>query len=244
MSKIIYIAGYGRSGSTALDIKLGELHGVIGLGEIAELYKDYSSTLKCSCGSKYSQCALWSSVDKNQLKQLEAVLSRYDASPFLFSSQVKNYKLVSDDLFRTIDSFYGDGVIYVDSSKTAWHTLFRPVKLKTAGNEVFVVHLIRPLKDVLNSVSKGTNKALQGYGREKPLRRTRATIGWFVANISAYINRLIIGRKNSILIKQVELMKDPQKVINTICNKFRIEVNYSKKSQLQHRVGGNRLKYR
>jgi len=54
MAKVIYIAGLGHSGSTILDMSLGTLPGVVGLGELKTLIdnqsreRHYSSL--CSCG--------------------------------------------------------------------------------------------------------------------------------------------------------------------------------------------------
>ncbi|MCF8227260.1 MAG: hypothetical protein K9J30_15395 [Bacteroidales bacterium] len=66
MSKIIYIAGFGHSGSTILDMSLGTLPGVIGLGELKTLMDDQSRdrhfTSVCSCGKKATECPVWKGV--------------------------------------------------------------------------------------------------------------------------------------------------------------------------------------
>lgn len=57
---IIYIAGYGRSGSTLLNYKLSKYISALGVGELANLNKEYSTNqnLKCSCKKNYHLCKL------------------------------------------------------------------------------------------------------------------------------------------------------------------------------------------
>src|SRR3982751_3117232 len=58
--KIVYIAGYSRSGSTILDIVLGSQQNVFGTGELAYLFDDWLLTeRKCTCGEAYNCCDFW-----------------------------------------------------------------------------------------------------------------------------------------------------------------------------------------
>lgn len=83
-SKIVYIAGLGHSGSTILDMSLGTLPGVVGLGELKSIMDDHSRerhyTSVCSCGKKAVNCVVWKEVPhllegkNNDTEKLEAIL--------------------------------------------------------------------------------------------------------------------------------------------------------------------------
>ncbi len=83
MPKIIYIAGLGHSGSTLLDMSLGTLPGVVGLGELKTILDDRTRdnhyTSFCSCGKKATECEVWSRVPDSingingQVGKLEAI---------------------------------------------------------------------------------------------------------------------------------------------------------------------------
>lgn len=61
--RVIYIAGYGRSGSTLLDIALGNAGGVVGLGELTALSRHvWPRDEYCACGERVRACTFWSRV--------------------------------------------------------------------------------------------------------------------------------------------------------------------------------------
>ena len=65
---IIYIMGYGRSGSTLLDIILGNHSEIESLGEVAFLHQDLYQGGLCSCLNSYADCPFWSQVLQKHLK--------------------------------------------------------------------------------------------------------------------------------------------------------------------------------
>ena len=50
--KIIYIAGYGRSGSSILALILGQHKNIISLGEIGVIFSALKHKRICTCGQK------------------------------------------------------------------------------------------------------------------------------------------------------------------------------------------------
>jgi len=71
MPVIIYIAGAGRSGSTLLDILLGNHPAVFGAGELAGFFLEWSRGGRCTCGQSYPECSLWGQV----IERLETTFS-------------------------------------------------------------------------------------------------------------------------------------------------------------------------
>ena len=60
---VLYIAGSGRSGSTLLERMLGQLPGVVVLGEVHHLWeRGIGKDELCGCGSPFSACPFWSAV--------------------------------------------------------------------------------------------------------------------------------------------------------------------------------------
>ena len=60
--KVTYILGAGRSGSTVLERLLASAPGVVGIGEVATLWRRPLSKLVCSCGAPAPECEFWSEV--------------------------------------------------------------------------------------------------------------------------------------------------------------------------------------
>ena len=60
--KITYILGAGRSGSTVLERLLSSAPDVVGVGEVATLWRQPLSDLTCSCGAPAPECAFWTDV--------------------------------------------------------------------------------------------------------------------------------------------------------------------------------------
>lgn len=60
---VLYIAGSGRSGSTLLERLLGQLPGVVTLGEVHHLWeRGVGKDELCGCGEPFAQCPFWSAV--------------------------------------------------------------------------------------------------------------------------------------------------------------------------------------
>ena len=71
--KVLYIIGWGRSGSTILDNLLGGIDGFFSGGEIRNLWKEGLIERRvCGCGRPVDECPVWSSV----LERVETRLSR------------------------------------------------------------------------------------------------------------------------------------------------------------------------
>ncbi|MDQ3328808.1 MAG: sulfotransferase, partial [Chloroflexota bacterium] len=61
--KVLYIAGFGRSGSTIMDNILGQLDGVFSGGELRSLwYHGLTGNILCGCGERFRECPVWERV--------------------------------------------------------------------------------------------------------------------------------------------------------------------------------------
>ncbi len=61
--KVVYVAGWGRSGSTLLSAALGELPGFVALGETHNMWRSGAVRNRaCGCRQPFSDCEHWSQV--------------------------------------------------------------------------------------------------------------------------------------------------------------------------------------
>ena len=61
--KLVYIAGYPRSGSTLLLRLLGAAPGYFAIGELHEVWlRSFIEDQLCGCGRSFSECDFWEQV--------------------------------------------------------------------------------------------------------------------------------------------------------------------------------------
>ena len=71
LKTIVYIAGYGRSGSTLLERILATHHSIEGLGETSSIFRSLSQEdAYCSCGDLVLQCPVWGPTLSHFQRQL------------------------------------------------------------------------------------------------------------------------------------------------------------------------------
>jgi hypothetical protein len=224
-NRIIYIAGYGRSGSTLLDIALGEHRSVFGAGEVSALTRHvWAQDEYCACGSKVRSCPLWSRIvgswRRGRTAAISAFASRQDSLESiiswrrLFGNEDRPDRLVNRALFEEI-SKAADRPMIVDSSKLPGRGFSLA---STSGIELFVVHMVRDPRAVIWSMMKPINRQLEaGVQRDltpKPLLRT--ALRWMVVNLSAEILRMRVPRDHSIRVRYEDFVADPRGTLSRI----------------------------
>ncbi len=138
-SKVIYIAGLGHSGSTMLDMSLGTLPGVVGLGELKSIMDEHSRnrhyTSVCSCGEKADDCVVW--------KEVPRLLEGKNDDP-------EKLEAVFDLLKRR----FGTSLTVVDSSKNSYAYL----KYLNETHDLYVIYLTRDVRSWSYSRHLATGK--------------------------------------------------------------------------------------
>ena len=62
-TRVVYVGGTGRSGSTVLANVLGEVPGLVSVGEVRFLWeRGILQDRLCGCGDHFSDCPFWSKV--------------------------------------------------------------------------------------------------------------------------------------------------------------------------------------
>lgn len=174
---LIYISGYGRSGTTALSGYLSRYSNNMSLGEIAYSFDNDVSREICSCGTQRADCVIWG--DDTIINNAKMYIRAYGL-----------FRVSSDfiDRLSALCRSVGKDTL-IDSSKNAWKKCFIPFMLGDQDN-VVVIHIQRNLIDVLSSVSKGRNRYLQKKITDpRPifLSLLITFFGWVISNLIGYM---------------------------------------------------------
>ncbi len=261
-AKVLYIAGYGRSGSTVLATILGNHPEMVSAGEVCYLLEDWEDEARpCSCGEPYKKCEFWSGLpievvapsdSRPKLRKIERAWAAPRVILGLTTKRERRaYRLYHQALFGHALRKSGKQIV-VDSSKSARSTVARSRALLTMGGcDVYVVHLVRNGEDTLRSLAvTGSNWALEGHGGPKKLVTLRAIIGWVLANVSTSLIWRTLRPDRYLLVRYEDLLDDPVATISRIGSFIGLETSGLEKRVRQgetfevgHMVGGNRLRF-
>jgi hypothetical protein len=186
-TKVIYIGGWGRSGSTLLDRVLGQIPGVVSLGEVREVWqRGVVENRPCGCGLPFSECPFWTAVgdvafggwqavDLREALHLRYSLDRPWSVPVLAAPPgaglmrrpLRRYAALLHRLYAAIRDVSGAQAV-VDSSKLPSHAM---ILRRVPGVDLSLVHLVRDSrgvayswqKHVRNRVTAGEPKYLEKY---------------------------------------------------------------------------------
>lgn len=173
-ARVLFIAGWGRSGSTLLDRMLGQVPGVFSAGELRDIWeRGVRENRLCGCGQPFHECEVWRKVgevafggwdvlDLGHVQDLRRRLDRPWSVPQLLGSRISPaldrdvaaYRAILAKLYAAIVDVTGARVI-VDSSKIAtFAVLLRGID----DVDVRTVHLVRDPRGVIHSWRKAVSR--------------------------------------------------------------------------------------
>jgi hypothetical protein len=260
---LIYIAGYGRSGSTFLDIVLGASPDVYGAGAMSNLFKWGAEGHACSCGQGVTDCDFWGGIlhdmrirqeDCARLEKLcRAVEKRRWLQGKMTPAMRDEYRVLQQQLLAKVaEKTQQAGARYIlDSSKSSKASFYRPALLMEAGCNVKLIHLSRDGRGVLWSVLKKLGSP-EWTKREAPrlVRAIRAIMGWNVANQQAFTLKKQLPAANYLHLTYEALVTDPDTAIAKLGGFLGIEtgelqavLHGEQGVSAVHNIGGNRLRF-
>jgi sulfotransferase family protein len=157
--KVLYVIGWGRSGSTIIDNLLGGIDGFFSGGEIRNIWHEGLSQIRrCGCGETVPNCPVWSSVLREVFGtnrpediythqilgwQRAALRSRQTwrilAGTHRNPAELEAYQSLMTRVYHAVADVTHSGVI-VDSSKVPSDAA---MLLSVPSIEAFFVHLVR-----------------------------------------------------------------------------------------------------
>lgn len=156
---VVYIAGQGRSGSTLLDLLLGQLDGWFSMGEFRLFWHAVRDEYRCGCGSDVSDCPVWSDVlaraepgpVTDVLADLKTTVRLRRVPGLIRPPLLRSHRAARDraarvlgDVYRSTEQVTGAKVL-VDSSKDPIYG-FLLQSIPTV--RMHVVHLVRDSRAV------------------------------------------------------------------------------------------------
>jgi hypothetical protein len=232
-STVLYIGGYGRSGSTVLDRVLGALPGAISVGEIRSIW---GAVLRedrlCACGRPFSACPFWTEVGERAFggwtsptarrahhahsqvdrhRHLPQLLSGKGSSSFAADEAVFTDALA--DLYRAVAETGGADVV-VDASK---YPVYAAILRRVPGVDLRVVHLIRDARGAAYSWSKEGVVKPDATGDDTFMptyRPSRASAEWLFYN--AGFDALKALRVPTMRLYYERFVRDPRSAVARI----------------------------
>lgn len=221
--QVLYIGGAGRSGSTLIEILLGNLPEYFSVGELRHFWEYWvEETRTCGCGALLRQCPFWSEVVTNlelseqQIQQIARLARQFDRSHYipLLRKQLEapkphlvEFLTATQNLYLTIGKMTGARIL-VDSSKTPAHFLMLKKALK---EDITVLHLVRDGRAVAyawNKRAKLDPSLKMPQEAHMPQRNlSLSIIRWMLENY--YMSKLGQGQTNYEVLRYEDFVSDP-----------------------------------
>ena len=263
-TKVLFIAGLGRSGSTLLDTLLGQIDGFFSTGELRFIWdRGFGQNQLCGCGKPFKECDFWikvvneafggfQNVDHKRLESLSDAAEQRASKWVSFSAEsvlqapYEEYFDASRRLYQAIRKVSGCQII-VDSSKFVTYGF---VLATIPGIDLFTVHLVRDSRAVAYSWRrKKVRPEIQGEQHYMGQRRILGSAGrWSSRNILAH--KLQRMSKRYAFLRYEDLVTNPKDSLSTLLTDLGIETasldfldGFRASLKSGHTVSGNPMRF-
>jgi hypothetical protein len=229
---VLYVGGYGRSGSTVLGRILGEAEDAICVGEARYLWsRGLLHNVECGCGARFRDCPFWTAVgeqafggweriDTELLVEMDRAIILLRTLPFhwaprlrpRFGAAIGAYVSWLSALYPAIARVAGVTTV-VDTSKDP---NFASLLTRMRGVDVRIVHLVRDSRAVAYSWTR--SKRMPGaIGGEEFMPRFPAAdtaARWVVWNLA--FHALAARRSPYMLLNYENFVADPEATLRRL----------------------------
>lgn len=258
--KVLYVSGWGRSGSTIFGRVLGEIDGFFFPGELRYTWFHWADDRRCGCGLQFRKCSMWESVlrkslgDGHRLAEVE-MLRLHNLGNFLpalplsvvpglgaiLKKRIRTYASELESLYRAIQEKTECRLI-IDTTK---YPNYGYILGQIPSIELYVVHLVR--HPCATAYSWRKEKLLDPVKGSYFPQRTSAkcAITWSIQNIAAEI----FGRQNPdnfLRLRYDDFVRNPESSIISILKLIGLDASlppvlHGNRIQLSpvHTVSGN-----
>ncbi len=223
--KVLYIAGFERSGSTLLTKVLGELDETFAAGELRGIWHcSYRDNQHCGCGNAFRDCDLWQRVTEQTFgrfdqvdyqwmldhrpKRRDTALMLMPGSRKFVAGRFKKYIETLDRLYVSIAESTGSKII-VDSSKTP---LYGYVLGLAPSVDLYVLHLVR---DPRGTQASNIRRAKAGHRQLQNYSVTKSSVLWDMLHVT----QELFGRqhqKHYMRLRYEDFIQDPIATVQQI----------------------------
>jgi len=265
-SKVVFIAGAGRSGSTLLDMLLGQIDGFCSTGELRFIWdRGIRQNQLCSCEKPFKKCDFWTetiqeafggiqNIDYEKFARLRKPseqdhrLSSWSLrkDSIVLTAPYQDYFEAYQRLYQAILKISGREII-VDSSKNIVHAFNLA---SVPGIELYTVHLARDSRAVAYSWQRKKVRPEiyweQRFMGQRGLLKSASR--WNRFNVLAHKLRVI--SKGYTLLKYEDLASNPKGSLLKLLDDLNLpttDLNFLKgnKASLKtnHMVSGNPMRF-
>lgn len=238
-TKVAYVMGVYRSGTTLLSNLIGQLDGFFCVGELRAIWRELGlESARCGCGAPLIECDNWRRI-------LEAafgsVANAQELAPRMLQWQKRALRLthtwsgVPGLLMRrrlgpgqSSTRLYAEGIsrlygaiaevtgakVVVDSSKEPTDAAL--VRLLPELSTSLVQIVRDPRGNVYSSIRAGSGGRAQWNSHWG--RSAYTALSWVAGNIAAAMVRRVHGRQRSLLIRYEDLVEKPDDALSLIAN--------------------------
>jgi hypothetical protein len=225
---VLYIGGWGRSGSTLLAHVLAEVPGFVSVGELRYVWQaGPEGNELCGCGLPFDECPFWSAVgqeafggwenvDVQEVLDLESAVLRHRNVPLLLMGRlapehqrrVERYAELTASVYRAIQKVSGAEVV-VDSTKNPPYAYFLRAA-QAAGLRLRVLHLVRDSRGAAHSWAKrmARPEITNGDAFFQEFSPLRAGVRWMECNLAFEVLRRL--RVPTVGMRYESLAADPR----------------------------------
>jgi Sulfotransferase family len=224
----VYIAGWGRSGSTILGNILGQLDGFAHAGEVRGIWHQLpQESATCGCGARIRECPFWREVlreafggvckvDPDAVRQLRNASTKLRHLPAMYfrgrnarADALGRFLEVSEKFYRAMWRVSGERVL-IDSSKVPSYGLAIAMM---RGARVRFLHLIRDPRATAYSWSR---EKYQPDGNVSLSRVSLARSSLFWTTWSAAIEAIRTKADGYLRVRYEDFVAEPERELRRI----------------------------
>ncbi|MEU4240105.1 sulfotransferase [Actinoplanes sp. NPDC026619] len=222
----MYIAGWGRSGTTIVDNIFNSYDNVFSTGELFYLWhRGLMIGRKCGCGVKFANCVTWRSIlaaafgdqlpDPAHVVELQKQTIRVRHTQSLadgvLSAEAQEYLDIYTKLYHAIAEVTGAKLI-VDSSKVPSGAA---LLTRMPGTVPYLLHMVRDPRAVTHSWMRAAPPPEKRNGSTIVQSPTSSTVHWLARNaITERLTRAFPGRHARL--RYEDFAADPQAAIEDL----------------------------
>jgi hypothetical protein len=241
-SKLIYLLGAGRSGTTLLTIMLSAYENITSLGEMHQFLEHSNQKRLCACGATLSRCEFWSRIENDwecndvssiKLEERFRKLENHSRIPLALLGIKSNSEYLNyHEKLLTQISQLEDNNWLLDSSKYIARYLMLRASKKISLKGIYMV---RDVRGVIHS-----------FGKKVQTRRSPLNAIMYYSAINFFGQLVCWTDKRIIKIRYEDLMCHPeitmQKIYDHIFEEDAEMPPLVETYRMPHIIGGNRMK--